>query len=49
MAQAFAFSRDFRKIKWGSTLYYNMLRALCAGIIVSVVSIFFYKEIVAKG
>jgi hypothetical protein len=49
MVQAFAFSRDFRNIKWGATLYYNMLRALCSGIIVTIVSLFFYNEMAAKG
>src|SRR5450631_3216129 len=32
MADDFSLSRDFRKIKWGATLKYNMLRATCAAL-----------------
>jgi hypothetical protein len=49
MAQAFAFSRDFRSIRWGATLYYNMLRGFCSGIILAVGSLFFYNEMAARG
>ncbi len=37
--QAFKFSRDWRKIMWGATLWHNLLRAACAGLVWSIVSI----------
>lgn len=37
----FQFSRDFRRIKWGATLWYNLLRAFCAGLILGVLIFFF--------
>lgn len=38
MAEDFSFSRDFRKIRWGATLRYNMLRALCAAVVITLVA-----------
>ena len=32
----FSFARDFRSIAWGATLKHNLLRAFCAGIVLSV-------------
>ena len=29
----FQFTRDFRKIRWGATFWYNILRAMCTGAI----------------
>lgn len=45
MAEDFSFSRDYRNIKWGPTLKYNMLRALCAGIVVTAIGLIFYDEL----
>ncbi len=45
MAQDFSFSRDFRNIRWGATLQYNMLRALCAGLTFSAIGLIFYNQI----
>jgi hypothetical protein len=33
----FHFSRDFRKIKWGATIWYNLLRASCAGLVFGII------------
>ena len=35
-----SFSRDFRSIKWGATLQYNLLRAFCAGVIITCCMLF---------
>jgi hypothetical protein len=32
----FQITRDFRQIKWGATLWYNLLRSVSAGIIIGV-------------
>lgn len=32
----FSFTRDFRKINWVPTIWYNLLRAVCAGLIIGV-------------
>ncbi len=34
---AFSFSRDFKKVRWGSTLWLNLLRAFFAGIVWAIV------------
>ena len=36
----FQFLRDFRKIKWGATIQFNLLRAFCAGMVLSVLMFF---------
>jgi hypothetical protein len=45
MAKDFSFSRDFRNIRWGATLRYNMLRALCAGLVFTAIGLIFYNQI----
>ncbi len=40
----FQFSRDFRKIQWGATLWYNLLRASCAGLVIGVLMFFFNQN-----
>lgn len=40
MIREFKFSRDFRQIKWGATLWYNLLRAFFAGCVYMAISIF---------
>lgn len=37
----FKISRDFRHIKWGATLWYNLLRTICAGIVFAILMFFF--------
>ncbi|HQQ61267.1 MAG: hypothetical protein KBC66_00105 [Kiritimatiellae bacterium] len=37
----FKFTRDFRQIRWGATLGYNLLRSLCAGIVIGVIMLVF--------
>lgn len=37
----FSFARDFRKIQWGPTLWYNLLRASCAGLVIGVLMFLF--------
>lgn len=44
MASDFSFSRDFQNVKWGATLRYNMLRALCAGLVFSAVGLLFFTQ-----
>ncbi|MEI2780076.1 MAG: hypothetical protein V9H25_01990 [Candidatus Competibacter sp.] len=33
IAREFSLARDFRSIRWGSTLGYNLLRTACAGLL----------------
>jgi hypothetical protein len=40
----FDFLRDFRQIKWGTTLWYNLLRAICAGFVIGILMFFFPVE-----
>ena len=37
----FSFTRDFRKINWGPTIWYNLLRAVCAGLILGILMFIF--------
>ncbi len=37
----FSFARDFRKIQWRATLWYNLLRASCAGLVIGVLLFIF--------
>jgi hypothetical protein len=37
----FRFTRDFRKIKWGATIWYNLLRAACAGLVLGILMFIF--------
>ncbi len=37
----FRFSRDFRQIEWRYTLWYNLLRAACAGLVLAVLMLAF--------
>lgn len=39
--RGFQFSRDFRQIKWGATLWYNLLRAASAGVVLGVLIFLF--------
>lgn len=41
IAREFSFSKDFRSIKWGPTLQYNLLRAACAGLVLGVLMFLF--------
>jgi hypothetical protein len=40
----FHFLRDFRQIKWGVTLWYNLLRAICAGLVLGILMFIFPSE-----
>lgn len=37
----FEFTRDFRAIEWRATLWYNLLRATCAGIVFAILYMIF--------
>lgn len=37
----FRLTRDFREIQWGATIWYNLLRAACAGLVVGVLMFIF--------
>ena len=37
----FHFTRDFRHIKWGATLWYNLLRSVCAGLVLGILMFIF--------
>lgn len=37
----FSFTRDFRQIQWGATIWYNLLRAACAGLVLGIFLFFF--------
>jgi hypothetical protein len=37
----FSFTRDFRKIDWGPTIWYNLLRAGCAGLMLGILMFIF--------
>lgn len=41
----FRFTRDFRQIQWGATIWYNLLRAACAGIVIGII-MFFFPDVV---
>ena len=41
IAREFSFSRDFRSVKWGATLWYNLLRAACTGLVLGVLMFLF--------
>jgi hypothetical protein len=32
----FSFTRDFRRIRWLATIWFNILRAICAGLVITV-------------
>jgi len=40
IAREFSFTRDFRSIRWGATVGYNLLRALCAGVVLGTLAYF---------
>lgn len=40
----FRFARDFRKIKWGATIWYNLLRAACAGLVLGILMLIFAQS-----
>lgn len=37
----FRFARDFREIQWGATIWYNLLRAACAGLVLALLMFLF--------
>ncbi|HMO52365.1 MAG TPA: hypothetical protein PKA21_14695 [Kiritimatiellia bacterium] len=37
----FSFFRDFRQIQWGATLWYNLLRSACAGLVLGILMFIF--------
>lgn len=37
----FQFTRDFRQIKWGATLWYNLLRSMSAGLVLGILMFLF--------
>ena len=41
IVREFQFARDFRKIQWGATLWYNLMRAACAGLVLGILMFFF--------
>lgn len=40
----FSLSRDFRDVAWGTTLFYNHLRAFCAGCVAMLILTYFPME-----
>jgi len=37
----FRFMRDFRQIQWGYTIWYNLLRSACAGLVIGIIMFIF--------
>ena len=37
----FRFTRDFRQIQWKATIWYNLLRAACAGLVIGILMFIF--------
>lgn len=44
IVREFSLTRDFRKIRWGATLWYNILRAIAAGLIIGILMFMFPKQ-----
>lgn len=40
----FSLTRDFRKIKWGATIWYNLLRSMSAGLVLGILMLIFPQQ-----
>lgn len=43
--EAFSWKRDLNIVDWRATILHNLLRAACAGIVVSIIMLFFVPEV----